>query len=117
MLVLSSLYEASNIPFCLTVLHYSPTCKHNSLWPRLRTRHLASQVRYLPGTQLYMLRGQKHGWILKQVHDIQCFTLEAVYPTLQPALLPSHWVAKTQISLSYPFVYHLSVLMAGPHAG
>lgn len=76
------------------MLQYSPTYKQNSLWPRLGTRHLASQVRFLPSTQLGMLRGQK---------QVFGFPLEAVYPTLQPVLLPSHWVAK---DLSYLFILY-----------
>lgn len=41
---------------------------------------------------------------LNRSFGFRYLVLEAVYHTLQPALLPSHWVAKAQIPLPYPFV-------------
>lgn len=52
---------------------------------------------------------------LNRSFGFRYLVLEAVYHTLQPALLPSHWVAKAQIPLPYPFVFMYFVLLAGPH--
>lgn len=103
--VLSLLHRASHIPYCLKMVHCSPPCKHNSLWPKLRRRRLASQVSYLPGSQLRMLRGRTHGWISRWGHSIHGCTLEPVYPALQSALLPSHCTAETQTSFSFCHSY------------
>lgn len=51
-----------------------------------------------------MLKGWKHGWTVQRGHGLRGFTLEAVYPTWQPALLPPRCTAETS-SLSYSFTF------------